>query len=650
MATAISPDSRETVSSFFRYHGVWAPGVRVFRSIGFRAKAAVISAIFLVPLVFLAWQYFGDKAAAIGFSAAERVGVQYLQQAMPVLQALVAQRDAAAAGDAAGVAAADGELKARWAALATAQDSLGKALGTAQAYQSARQAAEAPAAVDASPGAALARHDAAISAVLHLIVAANDGSNLTLDPDLDTYYLMDAAIAALPSLMDSTGRLAALAQLSIRAPASVADLIKATGAAEVRSGLDTERLAAALQKVATLHPAFVAEGAYAQTGETVHRFHALVQATDAPTRLRTESKAVQQALVQAQAGLMAQLDALLAQRVARLETARDLTALLLTVALLTAGYLFMAFQKVLDGGLREVAFHIDAMRDGDLTTQPSAWGRDEVARLMGTLTEMQFALRGIVQQVRGASDGIVSAAGQIAAGSMDLSTRTEQAAASLQQSAAAMEQISASSASTATDTHAASQLATATAQAAADGGRIIGDVVRTMEGIRASSGRIGEIIGTIDGIAFQTNILALNAAVEAARAGEAGRGFAVVASEVRALAQRSSVAAREIKTLIGGSVEQVEAGARIVQSAGSTMSGLVGHAAQVQTLLAAVSGGIDEQSKGVAGTTAAVHELDRNTQQNAALVEQSAAAAAALDQQARDLAERVSRFRLPAVI
>lgn len=237
---------------------------------------------------------------------------------------------------------------------------------------------------------------------------------------------------------------------------------------------------------------------------------------------------------------------------------------------------------MLDGGLREVAFHIEAMRDGNLTTRPHAWGDDEVARLMATLSAMQTSLREIVAQVRGASDGIVTAAGEISAGSMDLSSRTERSAANLEQSAAAMEEVA---------------------------------------------------------VTTQTTALA-------ARAGESGRGFAVVASEVRALAGRSAQAAREIKSSIGSSVDQVESGTRVVNEAGSTMQTLVGNASRVNQLLAAIATGIDEQAQGVRETTASVQELDRSTQQNAALVEQSAAAAASLDDQARGLAARVSAFQL----
>jgi methyl-accepting chemotaxis protein len=307
----------------------------------------------------------------------------------------------------------------------------------------------------------------------------------------------------------------------------------------------------------------------------------------------------------------------------------------------------VSFDKVLHGGLKEVAFHIDAMRDGNLTTQPRAWGADEAAGLMHTLTQMQASLRTIVGQVRVASDSIVVASNEITSGAHDLSSRTEQSAANLEETASAMEQIAATVRSNEETLAEATKLATNNAQVAEKGGQIIGQVVTTMQGINSASTRIGDIIGTIDGIAFQTNILALNAAVEAARAGEQGRGFAVVASEVRALAQRSAAAAREIKTLITGSIEQVEGGVRVVQQAGTAMTDMVSGARRVRELLAEVAVGAREQTQGVAQTARAVQDLDNATQQNAALVEQTAAAAGSLNQQAHDLATEVSRFKLP---
>ena len=316
--------------------------------------------------------------------------------------------------------------------------------------------------------------------------------------------------------------------------------------------------------------------------------------------------------------------------------------------LAVASYLFLCFYRVMDGGLRETRRHLRAMTSGDLTTSPSPWGRDEAAQLMIELRDMQASLRQMVVEVRHASDEIVHSSTASAAGAMDLSSRTEAAAASLEESAASMEEISSAVRGMQGHTEEASREARHNAEAATEGGRVMGEVVHTMESIRTSSNQIAEIIGTIDGIAFQTNILALNAAVEAARAGEQGKGFAVVAGEVRMLAQRSAEAAREIRALIGQSVSQVEAGTVVVQRAGTTIAEIVGAAGRVSELLNAIATSAREESVGIGQVGEAIQELDRMTQQNAALVQDTVASANAMRDQAGNLAEQVARFRLPA--
>jgi methyl-accepting chemotaxis protein-1 (serine sensor receptor) len=272
--------------------------------------------------------------------------------------------------------------------------------------------------------------------------------------------------------------------------------------------------------------------------------------------------------------------------------------------------------------------------------------RAPAGSVMASLSRMQQDLARVVGQVRSASDSIATGSAQIATGNADLSQRTEEQASNLQQTAASMEQLNSTVKNNADAARQANQLAGSASGAAEKGGAVVGQVVATMDDISASSRKIADIIGVIDGIAFQTNILALNAAVEAARAGEQGRGFAVVAGEVRNLAQRSAEAAKEIKTLIGTSVEKVEAGTRLVGEAGTTMDDVVAQVRRVADLIGEISAATIEQTTGIGQVSDAVTQLDQVTQQNAALVEESAAAADSLKQQAARLSETVQVFRL----
>jgi methyl-accepting chemotaxis protein len=289
---------------------------------------------------------------------------------------------------------------------------------------------------------------------------------------------------------------------------------------------------------------------------------------------------------------------------------------------------------------------VDRVAQGDLSVSLEHRGSDELSHLLRSVSAMQDALRRLVSHVRESADGISVASSEVATGNQDLSSRTEQTASSLQQTASSMEQLTGTVRQSADSARTANQLASSAAEVAQRGGSVVSQVVATMEDINNSSKKIADIISVIDGIAFQTNILALNAAVEAARAGEQGRGFAVVASEVRSLAGRSADAAKEIKTLIGASVEKVESGSKLVSDAGNTMQEIVTSVQRVTDIIAEISAAAAEQSQGIGQINAAVTQLDQMTQQNAALVEESAAAAESLKDQARRLGDVVSAFKL----
>ena len=318
------------------------------------------------------------------------------------------------------------------------------------------------------------------------------------------------------------------------------------------------------------------------------------------------------------------------------------------LSVLAAVGLGVAFARSLIHPLVYAARVADRITGGDLSESIQVTGKDESARALTSLHSMQARLRELVGQISATSESIGTASAEIASGNQDLSARTEQAASNLEETAASMEELTSTVRQSADAARQANQLASSAAEIAARGGRVVGQVVTTMDEINHSSKKISDIIGVIDGIAFQTNILALNAAVEAARAGEQGRGFAVVAGEVRNLAQRSAEAAKEIKGLISTSVDKVETGSRLVADAGQTMSEIVGSIQRVSDIVGEITAAAGEQSDGIGQVNTAVNQLDQMTQQNAALVEESAAAAESLKDQAARLSQVVSAFRIDA--
>lgn len=330
----------------------------------------------------------------------------------------------------------------------------------------------------------------------------------------------------------------------------------------------------------------------------------------------------------------------------RYENFRMMSIAAMVIGLLLAGYSWFSLRRAISRPIEQALKHFDDIAEGDLTHRVNVHSHDEMGQLLKGLSRMQENLTKTVSTVRTGSDAIATATKEISAGNLDLSSRTEQQAASLEETASSMEELTSTVKHNADNARQASTLAVNASQIASAGNDVVSRVVTTMDEIRDSSTKITEIVGIIDGIAFQTNILALNAAVEAARAGEQGRGFAVVATEVRALAQRSSSAAKEIKDLIMLSVERVQTGSTLAGQAGQTMSEIIGAVQRVTDIMGEISSASSEQSSGIDQVSRAVTQMDEATQQNAALVEQASAAAKSLEQQALSLKDAVSIFKL----
>ncbi len=352
------------------------------------------------------------------------------------------------------------------------------------------------------------------------------------------------------------------------------------------------------------------------------------------------------ALAKMSAAQRAEVDATAAAIRATYESARTLTISLSLAAVLLGVAFAVMITRAITIPLREAVRVAETVSAGDLTSVIAVDSADETGKLMGALKSMNDSLVRIVGEVRQGTETIGTASSEIAVGNMDLSARTEQQASALEETASSMEELTSTVKFNADNARQANQLAITASEVASRGGAVVSEVVSTMGSINESARKIVDIISVIDGIAFQTNILALNAAVEAARAGEQGRGFAVVASEVRNLAQRSAAAAKEIKTLIGDSVDKVDTGSRLVDQAGKTMDEVVTAITRVTDIMNEITTASDEQREGIEQVNMAITQMDSVTQQNAALVEEAAAAAASMQEQAARLTEVVGVFKL----
>ncbi|QPF73060.1 HAMP domain-containing protein [Roseateles sp. DAIF2] len=499
--------------------------------------------------------------------------------------------------------------------------------------------------------ASLERHRRLSRQMFDALDRLNADNGLLLEPEAAAHFSIIAGLQLAPQIGD------ALSELSAIAAAAAVDDVASVAAAAARYNEASHRLQLNLAQARERDPQRAAD--YEQAGEAAARQQAMVNETLAasardpayPLERMSESFAqaasLQQALAQQ---VLRTVDQRLAERARALRHGTGLTLTAVLAGLLAIGWLLW---RCIVGTLRPVLQTIaltERIAGGDLSgaVAPTSSRRDEMGRVLQAIDAMQRRLRGLVQQLQEASGRIHRAADEIAAGNQDLNQRSEQSAARMQQAAGNVELLSRTVAQTADAADEASRLAGSAAAAADHGRTVVGQFLGTMNAISDGSQRIAEITGVIDGIAFQTNILALNAAVEAARAGEQGRGFAVVAAEVRALAQRSAAAAREIKGLIGGSVERIEQGSRQIGEAHQAMLGIAQGVGQVDQMIRRIADDAKQESTRMHALSEAIAQIDQMTQQNAALVEQSAAAALSMNRQARQMSDLAGEFRLQA--
>jgi methyl-accepting chemotaxis protein len=480
------------------------------------------------------------------------------------------------------------------------------------------------------------------------ITALNAATGLLLDPEPASYFAIVAGLQTAPRVQDALSELAALARA-----AAVDDLASIAAAhtryrehaAQMQSHLELALQSGDGELQARLQPlADLARSQRQQVDETLEAAAKDVNYPLEQLAARLSDAGAVQARLSEQ--VMAVLDAVLQARAEAAQWRRNLIVVLLPTALGLMVFVMVRSIRQLLNPVRQMVEVTERIAAGDLSQPVPAGRRDELGRVLTALDHMQQRLRALVERIHGDAGNIRHAVHEIAAGNQDLADRTEQAAARLQQTASNVQSLTAAVQHSRDSARDAEALAQSAAGVAAEGGRVVHEVVDTMRGIDTASRQIADITGLIDGIAFQTNILALNAAVEAARAGDAGRGFAVVAAEVRALAQRSATAAREIKTLIAQSVDRVEVGSAQAGAAGQAVEGILGRVEDMGRLIQAVAEQTRAQARQTAEVGEAVQAIDAMTQQNAALVEQAAAAADSLRSQAQSMDETVNAFRL----
>lgn len=645
--------------SLFSVHGVWAPGVKLMRNLGFGTKAAIISLIFLLPIFLVSVFFTITQIDQIKFSSKERIGLNVMRQFVPIYQGVLQAQNAsiAASGGFDGQSRFEsGRAKANSALIAFDKflnDSNDELHIKPEFDKLKSEWASTAKFTGGADDSARAVFDPTISAVLAVFNKIGDNSNLILDPELDTFYVMSALVQGFPKLTESIGRLwgwgtYAVTRTGLSLHSAKRYAVAVAGAEEgVRANHSY------ISRAVAVNPSLQAllddsvlndvnkfllisgdpDTFIAQEGMTAAKFYDLGES------------ATLKVLSFYDVGIPA-LDKLILHRVDSMIYRLYWIAGFSLLMMILAAYFFYSFFLVTRGGLIQVRKCLGHLAQGDLRKiPPTPWGNDEPAAVLADAQTAFASLNALVNKVNASAGTLLQSSNEIANASTDLAGRTEVTAAALEQQAAAIKQISATSSTTAERAQMASVFATENALIAEKGGVAFGEVVKTMTNIQGASSKIGEIIGVIDGIAFQTNILALNAAVEAARAGEKGRGFAVVAAEIRNLAGRSAVAANDIKALIKNSKRQIDDGMKTVENAGDSLKEELSNGRKIHEFLKEISIAAREQAIGIEQVGQSIHELDRSTQQNAALVQQTTASSTDLRMQAQMLQHEISNFK-----